>query len=237
MRSQRSNVDEPLQQEQGPRLEATAQDVAGDVAAIAYSVSRVVPRENGGRHQAFVVRSRDAGATWSCLPLVRTVGSCCRFWGFPVWPPEHIDAVAVEGERVRITFRDGWVPFEPGGESLWTGRRSSGGLWTVQRVRSMDYDGTDSPEPPQPIVVALPPGFRLPPAQLLERIASRLAVDTPSRVVERAAWAPILLVGIGTAVWGAGWWLLAAASVFLVGLPVLAILVERRRHRRTVSRP
>ena len=101
----------------------------------------------------------------------------------------------------------------------------------------MDYDGTDSPEPPQPIVVALPPGFRLPPAQLLERIASRLAADTPSRVVERAAWAPILLVGIGTAVWGAGWWLLPTASLFLVALPVLAILVERRRQRRTVSLP
>jgi len=218
------------------QYEATAKYVAGDVGLIAYAVKRMAPEPHGHWHQAFVVCSRDAGARWVCLPLVRTIWSCFRYWGYPVWPPEHIDEVAMEGEVVRIGFRDEEVIFEPGGESMWTGTRSARGLWTVKRVRLMDYDGKDaSSRPPPPITVELPIGFRQPPAHLLEQLASRLASDTRVGVVDRLAWPAAILAAAPTVIWGPGWQLMLSVVTVLLGLPVLAILVERRRHRRTVS--
>ena len=167
------------------RYHATAHAVAGDVAAIAYSVERSNRGPNGESHQAFVVCSHDAGATWAPVPLVRTIGSSIRFWGFPVWPPEYIDTMGVERGLLRIGFRDDWVPFEPGGESLWTATHSSRRLWTVARIRLMDYDGRDVPGAPPPIDVELPPGFGLPSLRMLEVIASRVAADGPSRFADR----------------------------------------------------
>src|SRR5678816_13467 len=104
-----------------PRYRATAQHVAGDLAAIAYTVELLVTGPNGEGHQAFVLSTRDRGASWKALPLARTIASHFRFWGFPVWPPESIDAIDLDADKWRIRFRDEWVPFEPGGESLWTG--------------------------------------------------------------------------------------------------------------------
>src|SRR5262245_15635501 len=99
-----------------PDTRATAQVVAGDLAAIAYSVRRLVRGPNGESHQAFVLCTRDRGVSWTALPLVRTIGSHLRFAGFPVWPPESIDAIDLAAGRLRIRFRDEWVAFEPGGE-------------------------------------------------------------------------------------------------------------------------
>jgi hypothetical protein len=220
-----------------PQYEVNAQAVAGEAAAIACSARRTSPGPNGEWHQAFVVWSGDAGVTWSCLPLVRTVWSCFRFWGFPVWPPEYIDAVAIERGLIRVDFRDEWVPFEPGGESQWTGRRSARGLWTVKRVRLMDYDGADLPRSPPPIAIDLPRGFQPPPGQLLDHLASRLAADTRARLPERLAWPLAISLGMTAAVLGEGWLLVSIIVASLVALPVASIWVERRRHRRTVSFP
>jgi hypothetical protein len=217
------------------QYDATAQHVSGDVALVAYAVNRTAPGPHGHWYQAFVVCSRDAGASWVCLPLVRTIRSCFRYWGYPVWPPESIDDVGVEGDAVRIGFRDAEVIFEPGGESMWTGTRSRRGLWTVRRVRLMDYDGKDVSRPPPPIVVDLPAGFRPPPPQLLDQLAARLAGDTRTRVVDRLAWPAAIVAAAPTVIWGTGWQLLLSVVTVVVGLPVLAILVERHRHRRTVS--
>jgi hypothetical protein len=209
--------------------------VAGEVAVIAYSVTRVIPGPNGESSQAFVVRSADAGATWSCLPLVRTMLSSVRFWGFPVWPPEHIDTLAIESGLVRIGFRDAWVPHEPGGESLWTGVRSARGLWTVRRIRRMDYSGTDAGEPPPPIGVDLPGTFRPPPAELLVPLATRLASDERANVDGRLGWVFVLAIGSAAALLGMGWRLLGVAAALATSFVVLCILGERRRYRRTVS--
>ena len=223
-----THADDPV------RYEATVQHVAGDVALIAYSVHRVLPGPNGEWHQAFVVCSRDAGATWACLPLVRTIPSWFRHWGFPVWPPEYVGAVAIERELVRIGFRDEEVMFEPGGESMWTATRSTRGLWTVRRVRSMDYDGADTTRPPPPIAVDLPAAFRAPAAPFLESLASRLASDTRIQVAERLTWPAALLAGAAALYLGESWRLVLFVPAFLLSLPVLSILVERHRHRRTV---
>jgi hypothetical protein len=232
----------PSQQQQ-PRYEATAQYVDGDVALIAYSVDRhsvkpVVLGPNGESHQAFVVSTRDGGATWSCLPLVRTIRACFRHSGFPVWPPEHIDTVAIEHGLVRIGFRDEWVMFEPGGESMWTATRSARGLWTTTRVRLMDYDGKDAkdaPQPPPPITVDLPSGFGPPPADFLDGLATRLGGDTRARFAERSAWPVAILSAAPITIWGPGWWFLSVLAGIAIGLPTTSILIERRRHRRTVA--
>lgn len=221
----------------GASYEATAFDGAGDVVAIAYSAKRIVLGPNGESQQAFVIQSSDAGATWSCLPLVRTAWSCFRYWGFPVWPPEYIETVTIQRNGVSIRFRDEWVMFEPGGESLWTGSRSSRGLWTVKRVRLMDYDHSDDSQPPRAISVALPSGFRPPPVELLEHLASRLAVDERARTFDRFGWMLALPAGAATVLLGPSWWLLIVIVALLVGLGLVSILVERRRHRRTVSLP
>jgi hypothetical protein len=220
-----------------PRFEATAQGVSGDVAAIAYSVERVVPGPNGESQQAFIVATRDAGGSWFCVPLVRTIWSCIRFWGFPVWPPEYIATVTLERELVCITFRDEWVIYEPGGESLWSAKFSSRGLWTVRRVRLMNYDRQDSSEPVQAIQPKLPEGFRAPPAQLLERLAERLAAHTRAPISGRAAWALAIPGGVVAALTGSPWRILPAIVVYLIGLEVASILLERRRYLRTISRP
>ena len=182
-----------------------------------------------------MVCSRDAGATWIPVPLVRTIWSSIRFWGFPVWPPEYIDTIGVERGLLRIGFRDDWVPFEPGGESLWTANLPSRRLWTVARIRLMDYDGLDVPGAPPAIDVELPPGFGLPSLRMLEVIASRVAADGPSRFADRYPWIWSIPVGVTAATSGPGWALLAALAATAVGVPVLSVLFERRRRRRQLS--
>jgi hypothetical protein len=181
---------------------------------------------------AFVVVSRDAGETWTHLPFVRTIGSYYRYWGFPVWPPEHVDAVEFDGGSISICFRDEWVTFEPGGESLWTGHCSARGLWTVRRVRLMDYEGGDTSAPPQELCVQLPPGYHPPPPELLDHVAARLGSTKESRLLERLSWPLALAFGVLPVILGAGWGLLSLALVYALGLPVLSILLDRLRQRR-----
>jgi hypothetical protein len=110
---------EPLiQRTASEPYQATARVVAADFAAIDYSVTREQPGPNGECRQAMILWSSDAGRTWAPLPLVRTLRSHLRFWGFPVWPPESIDSISLESGAVHLHFHDEWVPHEPGGESL-----------------------------------------------------------------------------------------------------------------------
>jgi hypothetical protein len=215
-----------------PRYYASAQHVAGDCAAIAYTVEADVLGPNGETKQSLLLVTRDRGATWTSAPLVRTIWSNLRFWGYPVWPPESIDAVEIDDASLRIRFRDEWVPFEPGGESLWSGLRRSSDLWTVARIRLMDYDGDDSPAWVAPIEVSLPPEFAAPSQAQLSALASRIAADRPSSAYDRHGWLLAIPCAAPFAVWGASWRSLAATIVMLAALPITSILLARRRCRR-----
>ncbi len=215
-----------------PRYHASAQHVAGDCAAIAYSVEGDSYGPNGQLKQSVVLFTRDRGATWTPAPLVRTIWSNFRYWGFPVWPPESIDAIEIDAASLRMRFRDEWVPFEPGGESLWSARRGSGDLWTVARIRLMDYDGADSPASVAPIEVSLPPEFAAPSRVLLDALVSRVAATVPISAFDRHGWLLAIPCAAPFAVWGASWRSFAATIVMLLALPVTAILVARRRCRR-----
>jgi hypothetical protein len=218
------------------RVHPTAHAVSGDSAAIAYSVHRIVPGPNGESQQAFVLFSSDRGATWTPVPLVRTVWSSVRFCGFPVWPPESIDTIETKDGLLRIGFRDEWVAFEPGGESLWDGIRWPNGLWTVTRLRLMDYDGADIPGQAAATEVILPEGFARPSGIELETIASRLAREVPSpAMMERYPWLTAILAGSPFAIWGAAWQSWTAASAVIAGLLIASILIQRR-HRRRMTR-
>jgi len=215
-----------------PRYYATAQHVAGDCAAIAYTLEADVLGPNGETKQSVVIVTRDRGATWTPAPLVRTIRSNFRYWGFPVWPPESIDAIELDHASLRIRFRDEWVPFEPGGESLWSARRGFGDLWTVARIRLMDYDGADSPAWAPPIEVSLPPEFAAPSQALLDALVSRIAATVPISAFDRHGWLLAIPCAAPFAVWGASWRSFAATIVMLAALPVTSILVARRRCRR-----
>lgn len=217
-----------------PQYHATAQHAAGDSAAIAYSVQRADRGPSGEAFQTFVVCTRDRGATWTPVPLVRTIASHFRYWGFPVWPPESVDAIDGADGALSLRFRDEWVMFEPGGESLWSGTRGRGGLWTVTRVRLMDYDRADrgNTGSAPAIEVSLPPGFAPPPSPLLDAVASRIARDTPSRALDKYGWLIAIPAGSSFAIWGASWRSVVATIVILAVLPITTILVARRRRRR-----
>lgn len=117
------------------------------------------------------------------------------FFG-PVWPPEAICHVSLPYGQVEIVFRDEWVSYESGGESLWRGRYRRG-LWTLQRIRELDYGGDDEPAPPRPGVLPLPADYREPDPVFLQRIAERLASHLSVRIPAWVDWLlPIpLLVG------------------------------------------
>lgn len=149
----------------------TAQFSRRDTVVVAYSARRIDLGPNGETHQAFVVLSHDGGSTWAQVPLIRTFLSRLRYWGFPIWPPEAIDKVVFDEEGLRIEFRDEWVIFEPGGESLWIGECSWKGLWSVKRVRELDYEKSDPPGSAPPIELNLLEGHERPPEAWLCRIA------------------------------------------------------------------
>ena len=129
---------------------------------LAYCYRRQIPGPNGETHIAKLFQTTDGGAGWSQLSLVRTWFDRAYRWGFPVWPPESVSSIVAHGREFEILFRDEWVPFEPGGESLWRARRTSSGSWRTHRVRYMRYESDDPPilipeiAPELPSSVALP---------------------------------------------------------------------------------
>jgi hypothetical protein len=151
------------------RRRLTAQLVLSDTEVVlAYSCARAKPGPNGEFHVARLYRTVDGGVRWSPMLLARTWFNRLRYWGFPVWPPEAISSLAVSGEGIEMLFRDEWVPFEPGGESLWRARLTRSGLWRASRVRLMRYD-TDDPAWPVPdIRLELPPSVAPPLEEFLD---------------------------------------------------------------------
>jgi hypothetical protein len=212
-----------------PTFIATAFAVSGGTAVVAYSA--LWTRRGPGARQAFLLRSVDGGASWSELPLCRTAPSLVRYWGFPVWPPERVSGVALHDDQaLEITFADEWVAFEPGGESMWSASLAARGLWTVRRIRKMDYDGADGAIAPGPVELRLPEGLAAPDPARLDRIAQRIALDDPFELPVKYIW--LATIPAGALVFSGSTALVALALVLqLTGLGLASILIERRRVR------
>lgn len=146
------------------RLTAVLLDGPG-VAWAAWSCRREQPGPNGEPDVAVLLHTTDGGRSWDVVPLRQALWARLRRPGFPTWPPEAVLELGWEEDRLWMVHRDEWVPFEPGGESLWRSTRSRAGTWSHRRLRTMDYEGADSPlRPPE---VGLPEGLLAPP---LERV-------------------------------------------------------------------
>jgi hypothetical protein len=104
--------------------EVTAQLVVSNQEAyVAYSVTRRLLGPNGEPRIARLLHTSNGGQSWSEIPWRRTLWSRISHLGFPTWPPEGVSQIEFIGEQLTITHRDEWVPFEPGGESLWCSTR------------------------------------------------------------------------------------------------------------------
>ena len=143
-----------------PRL--TAQLVLSDTEAyLAYVWSREPFGPNGEPRIAMILHTQDGGANWQDLGWKRTWWSHVRHAGYPTWPPEAVLSFEQSPSGLAITHRDEWVPFEPSGESLWRSQ-CNGGRWRCERVRLMDYEGSDNAAHTPELVTQLPPTMRSP---------------------------------------------------------------------------
>jgi len=150
-------------------IRLTAQLVlCGDGALLAYSVRNDTRGHDGETHFAALLSTRDAGDTWTRIPLHRTFLDRCRHWGYPTWPPEAIIELASSQSGTQMVFRDEWVPFEPGGESLWRAVQHRNGKWSISRIRYMVYDSEDCPSQIPEIALLLPPTMKSPEHDVLK---------------------------------------------------------------------
>ena len=115
-------------------------------AYVAGSEERIPCGPNGEWYLARLLHTIDAGRHWQTLPWHRTLRSRLRHPGFPNWPPEFVLGIHQSAGRLVIMHRDEWVPFEPGGESLWEAS-FDGRNWRVRFLRLMDYERDDNPTP------------------------------------------------------------------------------------------
>ena len=113
------------------------------------------PRGADQFRRALVSRSVDNGNTWTLLPLRLDLHSVIRRWVASMsaryWPPSFIDdLVAGEHEKISFTFHDpdsweGSSPSDWDAPSVWRAiyvpRRRR---WRLERVRRLDYEGTDA---------------------------------------------------------------------------------------------
>ena len=144
-------------------IRLTAQLVlSGREAILAYSRERNARGECGETHEALLIGTTDRGETWDVIPLHRTFLDGMVRWGYPTWPSEAIMELSKEEATIQMIFRDEWVPFETGGESLWRATQHRNGKWSTSRIRYMDYDGDDSPIPIDAIELALPTSIKSP---------------------------------------------------------------------------
>lgn len=154
---------------EAPRLTAQLVTTEKD-AVLAYSCVRSRRGPNGETHCAALLRTSDAGSSWNKVPLRRGLVDRLVHWGYPIWPPESIASLSIEHGCLTITFRDEWVPYEPGGESLWRGSQRSGGTWKTSRVRYMDYEHRDSPSRLPEVPLLLPDSFMKPSDSMISSI-------------------------------------------------------------------
>ena len=115
-------------------------------AYVAGSEKRTPLGPNGEWHLARLLHTTDGGRHWQALPWHRPLRPRLRHPGFPNWPPEFVLGIYQSAGRLVITHRDEWVPFEPGGESLWEAS-FDGRSWRVRFLRLMDYEREDNPTP------------------------------------------------------------------------------------------
>ena len=140
----------------------TAQLIVSEVEAyVAYSDRREALGPNGEPWIARIMCTEDGGVSWHAIAWRRTVRSRIRHPGYPTWPPEAVISIVKNESALTILHRDEWVPFEPGGESLWESTLRDG-LWSVRHVRLMNYEDSDPAASIAEIVLALPPSM-LPP--------------------------------------------------------------------------
>ena len=135
--------------------------VSATDAFVAYSDERRTTGPNGEPRIARILHTRDSGTSWHELPWVRSLLSRIRHPGYPTWPPEAVQRLELRSAKLVITHRDEWVPYEPGGESLWEST-FDGSEWQAVRVRVLDYDGRDSAVPIGSVEPQLPAGFMPP---------------------------------------------------------------------------
>lgn len=117
---------------------------------------------------ADIFHTQDGGASWEVLHWRRSLLSVFRL-GFPTWPPEAVLSLTLDGSKLIVTHRDEWVPFEPGGESLWESTLD-GRYWRTRKIRAMDYEGSDHPgavpsielDLPETMLANRPNGFQNP---------------------------------------------------------------------------
>ena len=97
-------------------IRPTAQLVVSDrEATLAYALRKQSLGPSGESHVAVLLGTSDCGHTWRRNSLERTFSSRLRHWGFPTWPPEAVMELASGESGLELTFRDEWVPHEPGG--------------------------------------------------------------------------------------------------------------------------
>ena len=131
-------------------------------AYVAGSEERTPLGPNGEWFLARLLHTTDGGRHWQTLSWHRTLWSRLRHPGYPNWPPEFVLGIHQTDGRLVVTHRDEWVPFEPGGESLWE-TSFDGRSWQVNFVRLVDYDGEDNPtQVPEIDLSSLPPSIQRP---------------------------------------------------------------------------
>ena len=159
-----------ITQDHSPTARLTSQLIVSDVAAVlAFSLRRDSRGPDGETDLALLLATEDGGVTWKELPWRRSFWMWLTHVGYPVWPPESVSVMEwSEDACLEIVFRDEWVPFETGGESLWRGRFRHG-RWTATRIRYMDYDNEDTPGALPASTLDLPETIRPPEAWLLQR--------------------------------------------------------------------
>lgn len=150
-------------------IRLTAQLVLSDQeATLAYSLRNHTRGPSGETHVAVLLSTSDGGNTWARIPLARTFLDAILHWGYPTWPPEAVTELVRGPSGTQMIFRDEWVPFEPGGESLWKSAQHRNGKWSTSRIRYMDYEGADCPQQISQIALSLPPAMKNPDGSLLE---------------------------------------------------------------------
>ena len=130
-------------------------------AYVAFTEERIPRGPNGEVNIAAILHTKNAGEVWEMITWARSFWSKICYPAFPTWPPESVLSLAIENSVLVVTHRDEWIPFEPGGESLWQSRLSRG-RWSTRRLRHMDYEGKDSPAPIAEFRLALPQSIASP---------------------------------------------------------------------------
>jgi hypothetical protein len=166
--------------------------VSSTEAYLALSDERQPRGPNGEPRISRIVHTINGGKSWNAIPWTRSVVSILRYPGFPNWPPEAVLEIKKQNGRLTIVHRDEWVPFEPGGESLWRSTLMWGWWWN-RKIRAMNYEGSDSAMPPPAAIMdQLPPSIKPPnqmlqPTDLMSQSACSMRAEGMPQLIERTS--------------------------------------------------